>query len=445
MPDGNVLVTNIFPSGNFESDVGWSMENASFSVNENIGTLLASGQNGFARKRVDWIEGHILYFRVWMKSTVNYAYLTIPGKLIKHYPGDGDWEVVSGRATMAGAYGYFAIRDQRGSAWDNIYVKNAVIIDLTQDFCSGVIGTGKEPTVAEMDMMIADYEVKNSYLSGSGLVSVASRLNNKTWAVKNGEYGYQGIPEIAPTALAGKTIVQFGDSIYGNARPPRDISTEISYLTGATVYNCGFGGCLMSQRSWDDFGAFSMHALADAITTGNWTAQDAAVAGGTITLDYEEETVALLKSIDFTKVDIITIGYGSNDIPFDKQIDNGENLTDISTALGALRYSIQTILAVFPQIRIFVISPTWRFWFDENSEYDYSSDERIFTSTETFPDFITKEKECCKLLHVPFIDMYNEFVFNAYTRTVYFSGLDGTHPNFVGRKLMARKISHELY
>jgi hypothetical protein len=48
--------------------------------------------------------------------------------------------------------------------------------------------------------------------------------------------------------LAGKTIVNFGDSIFGKRRPPNDISTEIARLTGATVHNCGFGGCRMSAH-----------------------------------------------------------------------------------------------------------------------------------------------------------------------------------------------------
>lgn len=63
--------------------------------------------------------------------------------------------------------------------------------------------------------------------------------------------------------LYGKTVVNFGDSIYGKRRPPDDISTELAKLTGAVVYNCGFGGCQMQTHWNSDYAPFSMCNLAE--------------------------------------------------------------------------------------------------------------------------------------------------------------------------------------
>ena len=103
-----------------------------------------------------------------------------------------------------------------------------------------------------------------------------------------------------------KTIVNFGDSIFGNKRPPNDISTALANLTGATVYNLGFGGCRMAKHNnnWD---AFSMYRLAYAIANNDFSIQDAVDISSVSGMpSYFEETRMLLKNIDWNKVDIIS-------------------------------------------------------------------------------------------------------------------------------------------
>ena len=68
------------------------------------------------------------------------------------------------------------------------------------------------------------------------------------------------------------TMVNFGDSIFGydNVSGGPLISDYISQLTGAVVYNAGFGGCRMSSHHYDDWTAFSMYSLANAVTSGDF-------------------------------------------------------------------------------------------------------------------------------------------------------------------------------
>jgi lysophospholipase L1-like esterase len=241
--------------------------------------------------------------------------------------------------------------------------------------------------------------------------------------------------------LAGKQIVNFGDSIFGGARPPQDISTILAELTGAIVYNCGFGGCRMSYHPQTNFDAFSMTKLSDAITTRNFTLQDNALTdttGGGVP-DYFADGLATLKSVDFTKVDIVTIAYGTNDW-------NGVALDDGTTrsVAGALRYSVETILATYPHIKIFVCCPTYRFWMDASGNFVEDSDTKPGGWGYTIPQLCDKEREVAEELHLPFIDNYNIGI-NKFNRSHYFPAADGTHQNINGRRLIAEHIANELY
>lgn len=253
--------------------------------------------------------------------------------------------------------------------------------------------------------------------------------------------------------LKDKVIVNFGDSIFGNYRPPEDVSTFISNYTGATVYNCGFGGCRMASHSIANFDAFSMYNLATSIASQNFAVQDTAIeAGKTATTEgegklpsYFEETLATLKSIDFSKVDIITIAYGTNDFAGNKSLDNDGNLYDTTRFAGALRHSIETILSAYPHIRIFVCSQIYRFWMDSAGAFTEDSDAKTYSAGHKLTDFVAKTKEVAKAYHLPFIDNYYELGLNKFNRTIYFPATDGTHPNAIGRELLARHIAKELF
>lgn len=243
--------------------------------------------------------------------------------------------------------------------------------------------------------------------------------------------------------LYGKTIVNFGDSIFGNYQFPNDISTEIAKLTGATVHNCGFGGCQMSEHSIEDYKPFSMCKLADAITTGDFTTQDEK-ANGTVVPSYFKSHVDLLKSIDFTDVDIVTIAYGTNDFTSGDALENADNNKDATKFAGALRYSIETLLNTYPHLKIFVCSQTYRFWYDDSGNFSEDSDTKTFSSGLKLTDFVEKTKEVAEEYHLPFVNNYN-IGMNKYNRSVYFSSADGTHPKLVGRHLIASHIAKELF
>lgn len=246
-------------------------------------------------------------------------------------------------------------------------------------------------------------------------------------------------------SFRGKTIVNFGDSIFGNKRPPTDISTKLAEITGATVYNLGFGGCRMCRDNgpWD---AFAMYQLANAIASNDFSIQDAvdvsSVSGMT---SYFGETRTLLKSIDFNNVDIITIAYGTNDFTSGRQLDSTSDMKNIIYFGGALRHSIETILTAYPHLKIFICGQTYRFWMDSSNEFIDDSDTHTNSNGNTLIDYINKTKEIANEYHIPFIDNYFDLGINKFNRSHWFPSNDGTHHNELGGKLIAEHMAKEMF
>ena len=245
--------------------------------------------------------------------------------------------------------------------------------------------------------------------------------------------------------LFGKRIVNFGDSIFGKCRPPEDISTYLSELTGAMTYNVGFGGCRMSEHSLPHFDRFCMYRIADAVTTRDFSLQDESFFYepiGEALPDYFKEGLDTLKRIDFSKADILTIAYGTNDFTASQKLE-GNDKYDVTSYGGALRYSIEKLKAAFPDSSIVLCSQTYRFW--RNSEGVVTSDSNTrVVGGQKLTDFVQKTKEIAVEYGLFYIDNYNGSGMNGNNRDICFSDTDGTHPIIPGRKLIAENMAKEL-
>ena len=271
--------------------------------------------------------------------------------------------------------------------------------------------------------------IANSDGTVNGLKSISPNItlitNNNNVKI-NCEYKLQRVEY----NLSGKTIVNFGDSIFGNYTTPNDISTHIANLTNAIVYNVGFGGCRMAEHPSTQYDAFSMYRLADSIANKDWTIQDDAIASMS-NVNYTEK-LATLKSIDFSKVDIITIAYGTNDF---------SGSTSQTEFKEALRHSIETISNAYPNIKIVLCTPIYRFWMDENGEFLEDSDTYV-KSNYKLTDFVQWIKGVGSEYNLYVIDNYNDSGINSTNREVLY---DGTHPNEIGIKMIAENMTKKLY
>ena len=250
--------------------------------------------------------------------------------------------------------------------------------------------------------------------------------------------------EAGSTSLEGKVIVNFGDSIFGNTSNQTSVSANIANITGATVYNVGFGGCQMSDRADTGWKDFSMCNLATAVASQDFTAQDATVADMPSGMPaYFATHLATLKSIDFSDVDIVTISYGTNDYTAGDDLDNENNLKDIDTFAGALRYSIETLLTAYPNLKIVIGTPIFRLWLN-GTTVEYTSDTKTYGGDFTLIDMTEKVKEVGEDYHCQVIDAYNDFGVNQYNWQRIFDSTDTTHPNATGRALLGRLYGVEL-
>lgn len=238
-------------------------------------------------------------------------------------------------------------------------------------------------------------------------------------------------------------IVTMGDSITANVREDNHtIATRIAEYTGATTYNCGFGACRMATHPSTQYAPFSMCELADAISTGNFTNQieQANISGA---VDYFAEHVETLRNIDFNEIDIITIAYGTNDYNGNVLLDNNNDKFDKSTFKGALRYSIETILSSYPNLRICLIAPTFRLWLS-NGEISETSDTRVNANDDLLLDYITATLDVANEYHLPFVNPYYELGINKFNYNMWFTTNDGVHPNEKGQELLAKLISRTI-
>ena len=259
--------------------------------------------------------------------------------------------------------------------------------------------------------------------------------------------------------LFGKKVVCFGDSITGNFKPPQNYESTLAQLSGAIVYDAGFGGCCMSDNG-QARRAYAMCNLADSIASGDWSMQDnsgvtidyakvnssgtAYVASG---IDYVADKTEMLKSIDWSTVDYITIAYGTNDWSSDYLLDNLDDPYDVTTYLGAFRHSIETILEAYPNIRILPVTPCWRWWDQNTGASQYGDSDTVENSVSHLKllQFADGLKEVAqKKYHLDVFDLYYNSGFNKSNRYVYFFTNDGTHPKPYGISVIGEKLYSSL-
>lgn len=246
-------------------------------------------------------------------------------------------------------------------------------------------------------------------------------------------------PETEPLPLEGKTVVCLGDSLFGMYRDQTASTKPIADLTGAAVYNAGFGGSRISYHPYSGYDAFSGFRLADAVATGDWSLQQAQIADGE---EYFEDQLNILMGIDFSEVDIIVLHYGTNDfnskyIP----LSNSSDPDDTNTVCGALRYTIKKLKEACPDSEIVVSLPVYRVWTSPDGESVYAED-REDSFGNTLYDLCEEMKKASEENSVTYIDNLAELGIKQSNARDFLE--DGTHLNKEGRKLFGETIADHL-
>jgi len=232
------------------------------------------------------------------------------------------------------------------------------------------------------------------------------------------------------------TVVNFGDSIFGNIQDHSSVSAYIQRISGHTVYNFGFGGTTMGKRDNAYWDKFSFYSLVDAICDGDLSAQEAALDSGVYMPNYFRSTLKAIKSVDFDNVDVITIAYGTND--YHENVPLGTEDFDVSHYAGAFQYAVKRLQETYPHIRIIAVTPILRL-FEEGTSDTYDP-----CGNGTLTDFKNALTDTAVKMHIPVVNAYDEMALSPYNRDLYYQTDDGTHINERGRAMLASLISAKI-
>lgn len=164
----NQLVQN----GNFsDSGTGWSANNATFSVSNNVANFIATAQNGNINYYVqNYIDDHKYLAMVQIKlttATTDVQLYCNGGYGSAYTTATTEWQTLSKIFTgVSTDTRNVQVRDKRSSDWDAIQVKQFMLFDLTDLF-----GSGNEPAdVATATTQLAsigiDINTYNEYSTG---------------------------------------------------------------------------------------------------------------------------------------------------------------------------------------------------------------------------------------------------------------------------------------
>ena len=231
--------------------------------------------------------------------------------------------------------------------------------------------------------------------------------------------------------FAGKKILAFGDSIWGDGRT-NGIANYLAEYSGATVYNAGIGGTRItgdrSQVEVPKFIPFDGVTLIHAYLTNTWTAQD---AGASEVWEYvSTDVLPMLKSLDIQTVDIVVLAYGTNDFSAPK------TASAVSTAFLS---AISELLTANPKLRILCIVPPWRMF--ESDTVD--GDVYVNGNSDTLYDFDADIVEAIKAKHIEVLNMFERCPWRAETKTLYLKP-DAIHPNKTGNQVYAHIVHGKL-
>lgn len=261
---------------------------------------------------------------------------------------------------------------------------------------------------------------------------------------------YWGMYEVYNPALLvlnddDYTIVNLGDSIFGNNEIPYDLGTQIQKCTWKKTANCGFGGTTARVIPTGNMAPLGLPSIVDCIVSKDYSSLGTPAEWAS-KQEYRYSTQTLLfPLIDFEKVKVITIAYGTNDWNSDTPLDNENNKFDTATYCGGLRYAIKELQTAYPNLTIVLFAPLYRYW---SSSQDYSTvDDDSNTRTNSLnlklTDYVTAMKGVAEEYSIPFFDNYHACGLNQFSAPNWLR--DGTHLNrTVGVELIGHRMAGEI-
>lgn len=273
-------------------------------------------------------------------------------------------------------------------------------------------------------------------------------LDTDTSDIDTSQFDIEALDMIIPmdaSLLEGReddgvtTILCLGNNPFTDDRGDTGLAALIEDKTDSVVYDCAFpnssAACkypIYNPEYTRDH--FNFYYVTECFRNNEFTAISS-IAGDEPDPIYAE-TVEVMKTVDMNKVDIIIIMYDSTDYNQGTPSDNPANPYDVTAFTGGLRTTIENIKSTWPYIRIFVMSPTYAQYMDEDGKLHNGTITDL--GNGTLNHYLVKECDAIMDCGVSFIDNYfgtiNEDNYEKYMS-------DHMHCNDAGRELLAERIA----
>lgn len=270
-------------------------------------------------------------------------------------------------------------------------------------------------------------EKKFSFKIGKrGMIIGGSVLGIITLLVAGGmflKYNYQ-----TDDALSGKTIVCFGDSIWGLVTDETGIASYVERMTGATVENYAISGTTASETIGTDAeNKYSQKSLMQILETIETDGKDVDEALGGITDE-------VLKDADY-----LIIAYGLNDYFHGVSIGETED-KDIYTYAGALSVAVEFFQERYPNLQIVLIGQTYCQFYSYGIVEEDSDTRNLGGGVGL--DYARAAEKVAEKYDLLYINQYEKLPMNEWNGKLYLE--DATHLNEKGRLLYAKVVSEYL-
>ncbi len=230
-------------------------------------------------------------------------------------------------------------------------------------------------------------------------------------------------PESFPD-LSGKRLVFFGDSVIGNYTDSASIPGVVAGLSGASVYNCGYGGNTAAECP---DALIALPGIAKAFAERNLSAlpQETQVYRGVSSYLSENSPDSPDENLCFV------INYGLNDYFLGLTVSSEENPMDTATYRGAIRTAVDTLLTSFPNAQIILCTPSYCHYYQDGTE-PHGDGKYVLK------DYVDSVLSLSEELQVDVLDTYHDLGVDSGNWNQYLP--DQVHPDAAYRYLIGKSL-----
>ncbi len=228
-------------------------------------------------------------------------------------------------------------------------------------------------------------------------------------------------------------LVFLGDSIFDTYRDGTGIPYRTALQCEADMYNLAIGGTCAAMDTYDPLGS-------EEWTSRSMVGVVKAIEGKISTDIFSNDAAKRIfdnPNVDFSKTDYFIVEYGTNDFFNAVPLDSNDEIYNLKTYAGALRYATVALREVAPDATIILCSPAYARFFD--GTWMIGDGNSVNNGYGTLFDYVGICQYVAKSEQTLFLNAYQDLGIDGYTAEEYLE--DGVHLTDAGRQLYADTLA----